>query len=146
MKHCPQSTDLRLAGLLGLAAGMRTTAPIVAMATDPGSSWYMLSGEAFCDKLPITPNRTAAGGIIGRMFSSVWGGLELARVRKASFTNSAVLAGVSAFVSTHLMYELRRFLVKRIHLPDALVASLEDACVVRLILYIRTVREASICR
>lgn len=140
------ASDIELTALIGVAAGMRTTAPVVAMADDPGKAWCALSGELLVDKLPFTPARTQVGGIIGRMATSVWAGLELARQRDSSFMQAAVVGGLTAFVATNVCYELRRGLGKTLNLPDPILALMEDACVLRLIMHIRTARGASICR
>ena len=141
-----KTSDFELAALIGLAAGMRTSAPVVAMTDNPRTAWKALFGELCVDKLPATPARTVTGGMIGRFTTAVWAGLELARQRESSLLQAALVAGVSAVVATNIMYELRRSLGIALHMPDVVLAIAEDACVLRLILYIRTARGASACR
>ena len=139
-------TDLELAALIGLAAGMRTTAPVVAMAADPRNAWYALGGELCVDKLPFTPARTQAGGLLGRFVTAAGAGLDLASQRGSSLLQAALVAGVTAMIATNVIYEARRSLGKALRVPDAAIAVGEDICVLRLILYIRTTRGASPCR
>ena len=139
-------SDFELAVLIGLVAGMRTSAPIVAMSRDPGKPWYALFGELCVDKCSFTPARTDAGGLIGRFATSIWASTRLARERRSSFVQAALVAGASALVATNALYEIRRHLGEVLHLPDFVIALVEDACVLRLIMHIRTSRGASVCR
>jgi len=136
---------------LGVLAGMRTTsAPIVAsqvlsrhpskhLAASPlrfmqsrnvalGMKLLAL-GEAVGDKLPKTPNRIAAGGLVGRCLA---GSLAGASIYKATGNNALVGAFLGATValdSTFGSYYLRRFVVTKTDIFDPYIGAVEDALV-----------------
>ena len=137
---------------LGILAGMRTTsAPLIAshilsrhqsksLAKSPLSfmqSGYVAAGmkvlgagELVGDKLPGTPNRINAGGVIGRCLS---GSLAGACIYKASGNNAltgALLGSVAALGSTFGSYYLRKFAVDKTHIFDPYVGAIEDALVI----------------
>jgi uncharacterized membrane protein len=92
-------------------------------------------GEYIGDKLPQTPNRTAPGPLLARLF---FGGLvgAIAATGMKGSTIEGVLLGVSgALVGAFLGYHVRKRLVAISGRPDWNVAVLEDAVTVLVSLY-----------
>ncbi len=118
----------------------------MAACANPQYAWYSLIGEFVVDKLPFTPARTDAGGLVGRFSTSIWSALQIASKQNSPFLQAAVVAGTSALISTNMMYRLRKALGETLHIPDPIIALLEDACVLRLIMHIRSSWGASACR
>jgi uncharacterized membrane protein len=137
---------------LGILAGMRTSsAPLViniilkgdrsktlhhsplafmqsTKATIPFGVFALI--ELVGDKLPTTPNRTSAGGLIGRCLS---GALAGATIYKANSKNAVVggLLGTSmAFISTYACYFVRKGIAKKTDIPDPIIGAIEDALVI----------------
>jgi uncharacterized membrane protein len=136
---------------LGVLAGMRTTAaPVVAsqiLSRHPSKHLagsplrFMQSpnvalgmkllalGEVIGDKLPKTPNRIAAGGVISRCAG---GALAGASVYKAKGNNPLVGAFIGSAValgSTYGSYYVRRFVVAKTDIYDPYIGAIEDAVV-----------------
>jgi uncharacterized membrane protein len=137
-----------LAFLIGVVAGLRSlTAPaIVAWAANLG--WIHLGGtkhafmassftvgifsilaiaELIADKLPKTPKRTAAVGLIARI---VLGGLSGASLSLAGHQGSHVglfLGAIGGVVGAYAGYFARTGTVRALHLPDFVIALAEDA-------------------
>jgi len=136
---------------LGILAGMRTTsAPVVAsqiLSRHPskylaGSPLRFMQsgnvalgmkvlalGEAVGDKLPKTPNRIAAGGLVGRCLA---GSLAGASIYKATGNNAlvgALLGSAVALGSTFVSYYLRRFVVAKTDIFDPYIGAIEDVLV-----------------
>jgi uncharacterized membrane protein len=83
-------------------------------------------GELVADKLPRTPNRTAAGPLVGRI---VLGGLAAAGLAVSvgeSLLVGAVLGGVGAVLGAFIGYQIRRRAVQGLGGRDLPVALLED--------------------
>jgi uncharacterized membrane protein len=87
-------------------------------------------GELTADKLPKTPARTAALGLIARTFTGAFCGSALAVSAGGSLGGSLILAAVcgviGALLGTFGGYNVRHALVTRAHLPDFAVALVED--------------------
>jgi len=89
-----------------------------------------VAAELLVDKLPITPSRLmwplllarlGAGAFVGAVLAAVIGGRDLG-------AHGGALAGAGgALLGALIGYGLRTGLVKRMRLPDWLVAVLEDA-------------------
>jgi hypothetical protein len=123
--------------LYGIAAGMRTSAPLVACAKAQRAwEWYALLGEFAIDKLPWTPDRTALGGYCGRIATAGYGAYRDTEESPNAAIEQGLIAGASAFVATRIMFEVRRFLTKPGRLPDMLVALGEDALVLACIVHL----------
>jgi hypothetical protein len=123
--------------VFGLAAGMRTSAPLVACALKKKPwQWYLLLGEFVADKLPYTPSRLMPGAWFGRMATAGYGAYEDAKHRKEAPLVSGIAAVAVAFLATKIAHDLRMSLVKLTGIPDPYLALLEDAatlaCVVSL--------------
>ena len=136
------------AALIGTVAGMRSlTAPAIvsrtaraagidvdkAMKDMPGSSVLprvmsiLAVGELIVDKLPFTPSRTTTFPLIARAVSGAVSGAALCSSKKRSKWLGALFGAAGAVAGTYAAYELRRRIVKNLHVPDALVAVAEDA-------------------
>lgn len=83
-------------------------------------------GELVTDKLPKTPARTSLPQLITRILLGGFSGAALA-ISSGGTIIAGVLAGaVGAAISTFAGYHIRRSLVAQSHLPDLVVALLED--------------------
>ena len=138
------------AALLGALAGMRSmAAPAVlgqlsrrgaldevagplALVTKPGFaavSGAMALGEFVADKLPFTPNRTAAGPLLGRAFTGGISGAVVCSAKRKSVLLGALIGAAAAVGAAYGAYQLRKQVVASVHLPDAVIALAEDAVV-----------------
>lgn len=137
---------LLFAFLIGVFAGLRSMTPPAAVAWAVHLGWLRLMrplaligsipgvvilsvlaiGEIIFDKLPNTPNRTAALGLIGRI---VTGGLTGACVSigggQSAFVGAALglLGGIAGCFGG---YHIRARLVKSLNLQDFYIALVED--------------------
>ncbi len=82
--------------------------------------------ELIADKLPKTPARTEALGLIARLVLGGACGLAIATSAGVSLFLSATLASIGALVGTFAGYYSRHFIVSEIHVPDFPVAAAED--------------------
>ena len=129
------------AAIAGGVAGLRSmTAPaIVSQFTTSGLlhsptlaaiTPVLAIGEAIADKLPFMPNRTMPGSVV---FRAISGGLSGAGItsghRRPAFWG-AVIGAAAAIGATYAAFHLRRSAVKKLHVPDALVAFAEDTLAV----------------
>jgi uncharacterized membrane protein len=147
-KFMNPSQVLLLAFLIGVVAGLRSlTAPaVVAFAAHHG--WINLHnsplsfmgstaaftifvllalGELVSDKLPSTPSRTAAPGLIARVVTGGLCGACLALAGAQSLALGVVLGLAGGLVGTFGGYQLRTGLVKALKVPDFVIALAEDA-------------------
>ncbi|WP_295796112.1 hypothetical protein [Mucilaginibacter sp.] len=79
--------------------------------------------------MPNTPNRIAAGGVVGRCLA---GSLAGASIYKATGNNAligALLGSAVALGSTFGSYYLRRFVVAKTDIFDPYIGAIEDAVV-----------------
>jgi uncharacterized membrane protein len=83
-------------------------------------------GELVVDKLPQTPARTAAPGLIARIISGGFSGGALAVGAGSGFIPGALVGVFGAVVATYAGYHMRHALVTQVHLPDYAMAILED--------------------
>lgn len=134
---------------LGLLAGMRTTAAPVAAShilsrkksknLDGSVLKFMQSpttatvfkvisiSEVVADKLPTTPNRIEAGGVVGRGLSGALAGAAICKAAGGRALTGALIGGATAVAATYASYFLRKNIVKRNHLPDPVIGGIEDA-------------------
>jgi uncharacterized membrane protein len=138
------------AALLGALAGMRSmAAPAVvaqlsrkgALAGLPGplafvtgsrfltASSVLAVGELVADKLPFTPNRTAAGPLLGRALMGAASGAVICSSRRRSVLAGAIIGATAALGAAYGAYELRGQAGRRLRVPDMVVALAEDALV-----------------
>jgi uncharacterized membrane protein len=139
---------LALAFAIGLIAGLRSmTAPaVVSWAAqwkwlDLGQSQLAFFGstmaayiftagaivEIIVDKLPKTPKRTEALGLIARFALGGLSGAALCAAASQSAVLGGVLGGVGGVVGGFAGYAARTRLVKALKVPDRVVALVEDA-------------------
>jgi uncharacterized membrane protein len=138
------------AGLLGALAGMRTmAAPAVlgqlsrkgalddvsdglSLVTRPSFSSLssvLAIGELIADKLPVTPNRTAIGPLLGRAFTGGLSGAVVCSAKKRSAWIGALIGASAAVGAAYGAYELRRRVGQNFQLSDRVVAIGEDVLV-----------------
>jgi uncharacterized membrane protein len=138
------------AALLGALAGMRSMAAPAAVAQLsrkgalaglPGplafvtgsrfltSASVLAVGELVADKLPFTPNRTAAGPLLGRALMGGASGAVICLAKRRSVLAGALIGATAAVGAAYGAYELRREAVRRLRVPDMVVALAEDALV-----------------
>jgi len=142
--------------ILGFANGLRTLTPIAVLCwfaytghLHVQGTWafwtanlasaivftVLALGEYIGDKLPRTPNRTAAGLLAARI---VFGGLVGAIVATSLHLSLALgifLAAISAIAGAFLGFHLRRSLTATGKLPDLPVALAEDAVTLALAIF-----------
>jgi uncharacterized membrane protein len=139
---------MRVAGLSALA-GMRSMSGPALLSLDrrlisensPAGKFFrspyvllganvLALGEMFADKLPFVPKRTSFPALCARALSGAVIGASLYSVEELSPTEGALVGGVSAVAATYISYHVRRTLTKTFHVPDFLVALVEDSLVV----------------
>jgi uncharacterized membrane protein len=86
----------------------------------------MAIGEIINDKLPKTPARTSAGGLIPRILFGGFSGAAVAISVGEGVVVGAILGIVGALVGTYAGYHIRHAIVTKANLPDLPVALLED--------------------
>jgi uncharacterized membrane protein len=135
------------AALLGVLAGMRSMAapaalgqlsrkgalagvsgPLVLVTHSKFATAASLLavGELVADKLPFTPNRTAAGPLLGRALTGGFGGAVICSAKRRSVLAGTLIGAAAAVGAAYGAYELRRQAVRRLRLPDAVIALAED--------------------
>jgi uncharacterized membrane protein len=133
--------------LLGCVAGLRSLTAPAAVCWGAHLAWLHLEGtrlafvehtstlimitllalfELVNDKLPNTPARTSALGLIARVVTGAFCGCALALSAGGNPMLAAVSGILGALVGTFAGYNLRHALVVRAHLPDFAVALAED--------------------
>jgi uncharacterized membrane protein len=139
---------LALAFAIGLICGLRSlTGPaVVSLAAhwrwiDLHNSWlaflesttavFITSAAALVeivvDKLPKTPRRTQALGLIARLLLGGLCGVALCAAGNQSRVLGGVLGGVGGLVGAFAGYQARTRLVKALNVPDVVIALIEDA-------------------
>jgi uncharacterized membrane protein len=132
---------------LGMIAGLRSMTPPAVVAWASWCGWlrldgtpfaflgsatarYLLAacmvGELIADKLPFTPSRTRPGPFTARI---VTGGLSGAAYAAGSGWSAAlggVIGALGAVAGTLGGYRARTGLVRRLQVPDYVIALLED--------------------
>jgi len=101
--------DLRAAVLMGLGGGLRSFAPVVALAVHrrgplAGAARFIAyggaAGELIADKLPAMPSRWSPRGLLLRLAFSSTGGRLLGGAPGAGIAAAAALG--AAFTGSHL--------------------------------------------
>jgi uncharacterized membrane protein len=142
------TTVLLLAFAIGLIGGLRSlTAPAVVSwaahwnwlhVKETAMSFMALTvtaviltvaavGELVADKLPNTPSRTAALGIIARLTLGGLSGATLCVAGGQSLVLGAVLGAAGGLIGAFVGYKARTGLVRALKVPDLVIALLEDA-------------------
>ncbi len=93
------------------------------------ASGIFAAGEMIADKLPMVPNRTAAGPLLGRALTGAISGAVVCSARRRSVLAGALIGAAFAVGAAYGAYELRKRLGKKLHLPDIVIALGEDAVV-----------------
>lgn len=83
-------------------------------------------GELIADKLPFIPNRTSPGPVFGRIVLGALSGAALCVAAGYSSAVGAILGGLGGVIGAFAGYQARAVLVKTSHLPDWVIALLED--------------------
>jgi uncharacterized membrane protein len=86
----------------------------------------LAAGELVGDKLPQTPNRTAAPQLLGRTAAGALVGATLYKINHDSQWRGALLGGLAAVVGTYLSFYLRKKATQESGLPGGLVGGFED--------------------
>jgi uncharacterized membrane protein len=139
---------LALAFLIGIISGLRTFTAPTTVAWGLHLGWFTVGssrlafmgstaaviifsllafGELIADKLPSTPSRTSAGGLIGRFVFGGFAGAILAIAGGQSLMLGAVLGGIGGIAGAFAGYQVRTRTVKALKCPDFVIAILEDA-------------------
>jgi uncharacterized membrane protein len=142
------SQVLLLAFLIGVIAGLRSFTAPAAVAWAAHQDWLSLQNtplssasstaavviltllalvELVTDKLPSTPARTRAPGLIARIVSGGLAGAAIALAGTQSIALGAVLGVAGGVAGGFGGYEIRTRLVKALKVPDLVIALLEDA-------------------
>jgi uncharacterized membrane protein len=142
------ATVLMLAFSIGLIDGLRSmTAPaVVAWAArwkwiDLHNSFLAFMGSAVAayiftaaalveyivDKLPKTPSRKEAPGLIARIVLGGLSGAALCAAADHSIALGALLGAAGGVAGAFVGYEVRTRLVRALKVPDLVIAILEDA-------------------
>ena len=142
------TTVLALAFAIGVIAGLRSmTAPAVvswaahwkwldlqnsplAFLASSAAVYILTAGaivELIVDKLPKTPSRTAAMGLIARFLLGGLSGAALCAGANQSVVLSGILGAVGGVAGAFGGYAARTRLVRTLKVPDLAVALLEDA-------------------
>ena len=87
-------------------------------------------GEVIADKTPLLPNRIEPGPLLGRAHLGAFAGAAAFTEADDSPVIGAVVSAITAVASSFIFYYLRRGVVRRIGLPDPVIAFAEDALVV----------------
>ena len=139
--------------LLGVSGGMRTFTPLAV------ASWFAYKGklpvegtwaswvahpaavasfsaaavgEYVADKLPNTPDRTDAAGVIGRLAIGGLVGAIVATASKRPIAGGVALGALGAAAGTYGGFYLRKGLTQGAGLPDLPVAITGDSAAVAL--------------
>jgi uncharacterized membrane protein len=94
-----------------------------------GPVQLLLAAELVFDKLPLAPNRTAAGPLLGRALAGGIAAAMLCSSRKRSVVAGALIGAAAAVGTAYGAYKLRQQITRHLNIPDPLVALLEDAVV-----------------
>ncbi len=133
--HRPVPALLRCAAL-GVAAGMRTSAPLAAVIwkspqapVTKSVATMLWLGELLVDKLPFTPERRSLPGLVARVASGAIAG-ALRGQRDGVSRTGAIAGALGALLGAYGAAYTRARLGE--HLPKLGVALAEDAAATRL--------------
>jgi uncharacterized membrane protein len=90
---------------------------------------FLTVGEMIVDKLPIAPNRTEVGPLLGRALTGALSGAVVCAAKKRPAWAGALIGAAAAVGATYGAYQLRKRAGSKLHLPDMLIALTEDAVV-----------------
>jgi uncharacterized membrane protein len=139
---------LTLAFLIGIISGLRTFTGTATVAWGMRLGWFNVGSsrlafvgstagvvifsllafaELVVDKLPSTPSRTSARGLIGRFVFGGFAGAILATAGGESWMLGVVLGGIGGIAGAFGGHWVRTRTVKALKCPDFVIAILEDA-------------------
>ena len=142
---------------IGVVAGLRSmTAPAVVawaahlgwmnLSASPvafmGARWALILftfaafGEFIADLLPATPARTAPFPLVIRIVVGILTGGSIAAAGGAALWLGAAIGAVGAVAGAFGGYWARAGLVRKLHVPDAVIAIPEDAVAIGLGLFL----------
>jgi len=107
-----------------------TWAAFLGSAATPYIFTVLAIGELVNDKLPKTPSRKAPPSFVFRIVSGAFSGAALSAGASQSAAIGTVCGGLGAVAGTLGGYEVRTRLVKALHVPDLVIALVEDAVAV----------------
>ena len=119
--------------LLGAASGARSmsglaaTARVLAAPRVAGGAAALAAMELVADKLPLIPNRTDPGPLLGRIVAGALVGVAIAAASGKDRARGAAVGAAAAFVGAHVSFIFRRELAE--FLPPTAAALVEDAAV-----------------
>jgi uncharacterized membrane protein len=137
-----------LAFALGVIAGLRSMTPLAVLCWAAQFGWLELRhtpaaflgstvarwvftalalAELVGDKLPRTPSRKSPGPFAARVVVGTLAGATLGLAARQSPAASALLGASGAVAGTLGGYAARTRLVKRLNVPDYVIAVIEDA-------------------
>lgn len=142
------TTVFALALAIGLVTGLRSLSSPMAVSLGAHWKWINLENsrlawmsstpaayilvalavvEIIVDKLPKTPSRKEALGLIARIALGGLSGAALCAAAGHAAILGAVIGAIGGVAGAFLGYEARTRLVKALKVPDIVVALLEDA-------------------
>lgn len=89
-------------------------------------------GELIGDKLPFTPARIGVFPLLMRLMVGAMVGAAVVKAAGESATNGAVVGAASALVGAFVGYFVRKRAHETLHIPDLILAVVEDSVVVAL--------------
>jgi uncharacterized membrane protein len=113
----------------GALADVTGALTIVTSPRFPVASAIFALGEAAADKLPMTPNRTAAGPLLGRALAGGLSGAVVCAAQKRSPWLGALLGAAAAVGAAYGAYEVRKRVTQNLRVPSSIAGLAEDALV-----------------
>ena len=89
-------------------------------------------GELVGDKMPQTPKRTAFPPLLARIVTGGLCGATLCAAAGQSLLAGALLGGIGGLIGAFAGYEIRKRLVRNLHIKDFFVAICEDLVAIGL--------------
>jgi uncharacterized membrane protein len=150
-----------LAFLLGIVAGLRSMTAPAAVAWAAHCGWLDLEGtplaflqsaaarylllaamlgELVADKLPFTPARTGPGPFAARIVSGALSGAAVGVGSGGSLLVGGIAGALGAVAGTLGGYRARTGLVRRLRVPDYVIALTEDAVAIGIALLVVSAR------
>ena len=141
---------------IGVVAGLRSLMAPAAVAWAAHLGWLHLQGTSFGfmgskaavvifsllaigeligDKLPRIPKRTAVAPLLARIITGGLSATCLCASANQSLGIGAVLGAVGAVIGAFGGYNVRKYLVNQLKLPDLIIALLEDLIAITLVLF-----------
>lgn len=87
-------------------------------------------GELIGDKLPQTPDRISPSLLGARFVTGTLCGAAICLAGGQPWLGGIIGGGIGSIVGAHVGYHVRRALVKKVGVPDLVVAIIEDAATV----------------